>query len=153
MTWTIPNTFATQSGNVPVSQIDTNFTYVSTGIQTNLAIYALDTGSLNAYAANYTPTPSLVDGMGFWFKASSTNTGPCTFNINGLGALSIQTNTSASLNAGLISTNQDVFVMYNSSLNGGAGGWMAPFLANLTVVPSTIPALVNMLDTQYLGGF
>jgi len=153
MSFTIPYTFTTQSGNVPVSEIDSNFTYTAQSQQQNLPNYALDTGTTNAYAATYSPVPSVVDGLGVWFKASTTNTGSCTFNMNGLGASTIFTAAAVTMSASVISTNQDVYVVWNSSLNSGAGGWMAPSLINPVTISTNIPGVVNVLNSQYYGGF
>ena len=153
MSWTIPYTFANQSGNVPVSEIDSNFSYTAQSQQQNLATYAVDTGSTNAYAATYTPAPTLVDGLGLWFRATSTNTSTCTFNANGLGATTIYTQSGTTLNAGIISTNQDVYVVWNSTLAGGAGAWMAPFLNNPSTSTVVNTSMLNLLNNQYLGGF
>lgn len=51
--------------------------------------YATTTGT-NAYTVSLNPAPtSLIPGMGIVIKVGNTATGPCTLNVNGLGAKSI----------------------------------------------------------------
>ena len=69
--------------------------------------YAPDTGSANVYSAAINPVPTqLYVGMVVRVKISNTNTGPSTFNLNGLGAHSVRRATGAVVNAGDIQAGQ-----------------------------------------------
>lgn len=61
------------------------------------------------------------------FKAASDNTGAATLNVNSIGAKSLRRATIADGDAELVAGNVQagcIYVaIYNTSLNGGAGGW------------------------------
>ena len=89
-----------------------NGLYVS---QTGAEIYALDTGTTNAFAIALNPAiTSYVDGQLIAFKAANANTGSCTLAVNGLSALTIYQNKNNALPAGAIVANQIVIVSYDS---------------------------------------
>jgi hypothetical protein len=76
------------------------------GVQGGGFQYAASTGTANALVASLSPPPaSLTVGMEVIVKASATNTGAATLNLNGLGASSITFN-GAALAAGVIKTGQ-----------------------------------------------
>lgn len=87
------------------------------GIQSGGQTYALDTGTANTYQVAYMPAiADFTDGMVLRFKAKTANTGASTFNgYQILGA------DHAALTGGEIVANGDVWVQWNSSLNGGSG--------------------------------
>ena len=61
------------------------------GAQTQAHTYAVATGSSNAFAVTLSPIPAAyVAGLRVQFIANFTNTGPCTLNVNGLGAKNIR---------------------------------------------------------------
>jgi hypothetical protein len=75
-------------------------------------------GSSNAYAITSNRTiGSLANNTLMWFRASFTNTGACTLNLNGLGAKDIIRATGSALTAGDITSGQIVGVYYNSTLD------------------------------------
>lgn len=55
-------------------------------------VVAIDSGgSGNAYTVTLSPSPgAYVNGLTIFFKASHTNTGAATMNVNGMGAVSIR---------------------------------------------------------------
>ncbi len=58
--------------------------------------YAVDTGSANAYVIALAPALAAnVIGMLITFKATNANTGASTLNVNGIGAVAIKKNVSA----------------------------------------------------------
>ena len=88
----IPNTFATATTTIPLSQLDTNFTTVSSSINdaNTYSNYAPDTGIANGYAVTFTSlTTSYTAGLRIQFKAANANTGASTLNVNGQGAKNI----------------------------------------------------------------
>ena len=89
----ISNTFATQSGNVPASQLDTNFSQLATALNSlgSFANYYVDSGSVNAIVITV-PSPLVVSyaaGLPLQIKVAVTNTGATTINVNGLGAVNL----------------------------------------------------------------
>jgi hypothetical protein len=75
--------------------------------------YAEDTGTLNAYIVNLPiPPVSLQDGLTISFKATHTNTGATTIDINGLGAKQLVRSTGANMVSGDIQVGQIVTAVY-----------------------------------------
>jgi hypothetical protein len=61
-------------------------------------IYYVDSGSANTYAI--TPSPAIAayeEGQRFVFRAANASSGASTLNVNGLGAIAIQTNDGSAL--------------------------------------------------------
>lgn len=90
---TITNTFATQSGNVPASQLDTNFSQLAAAINSlaSYGNYFVDSGSVNAMVISV-PSPlvaAYAAGVPLQVKVAVTNTGAVTINVNGLGAVAV----------------------------------------------------------------
>lgn len=82
----VPNIFASQSGNVPASQLDANFASVlaQTAPQLNAA------GSANTYTATVSPAlTAYVANQPFIITFPAGNTGASTLNINSLGTANI----------------------------------------------------------------
>jgi hypothetical protein len=52
-----------------INEIDAQ---IVAGVQSNAWCYANDTGAANAYAAAYTPAPTLAPGLRLYFKAATT---------------------------------------------------------------------------------
>ena len=110
-----------------------NGIYVSTG---SVGIYAV-TPSNPSYPATY------VDGERFCFKAHQASIGGDTLNWSGLGAKPIckpAAGAIATIAAGDIIAGQRVDTIYDSTLNGGAGGFvvMGPALASLGAPAGTV---------------
>lgn len=107
------------------------------GIQRKVMTYAADTGTANAYAAQYVPALlSVTDGTEVEFKATAANTGASTFNPNGLGASPILTLGGNALTGGEIPAGSQVRVKWNATLSSwlivsASGITVAQTLANL----------------------
>lgn len=87
-----------------------------TGLQNNTEKYAADAGSTDAYAISLSPAPtSYATGMVVHFKANTANTGACTLNVNGLGAVSIKKSYNVELVDSDIAANQLVSVVYDGA--------------------------------------
>lgn len=85
--------------------------------------YALDTGTVNVYAAAYFPAiTTLKDGLVLRFKAANYNTGAVTFSPNGISAAPIVGSAHTALQGFEIVPNGDVWVQWNSSI--GSGAWI-----------------------------
>jgi hypothetical protein len=96
----------------------TAYDQLLTGLRSNALVYGSATGAANTYAVAYTPAISaLVDGMVLWFKASASNTGASTLNINAVGAKAIVGGAHAALQGGEIIANGKCMVVYNATLN------------------------------------
>jgi hypothetical protein len=85
------------------------------GVQQNAWVYANDTGAANAYAAAYSPSPTLQAGLRLYFKAAHANTGASTLAINGGSAKAITKNGTTALAGGEINLNQIVQVIYDGT--------------------------------------
>lgn len=114
----IPNTFATATTTIPLSQLDTNFTTVSGSINdaNTYSNYAPDTGIANGYAVTFTSlTTSYTAGLRIQFKAANANTGASTLNVNGQGAKNILFPNGTAITAGTIIANAIVDVIYDGT--------------------------------------
>lgn len=104
-TASVSNTFAAQTGDIPVSEIDTNFTNLVTYLNdpTNRGNYAADTGTTNSIAIAFSPAVAgYTAGLQISFKAAHTNTGAATLNANTLGAKSLVNPDQSALQSGQI---------------------------------------------------
>ena len=87
--------------------------------------YALQRGTMNyvadaevsdTYVATYVPAvAALVTGMVIHFKANTVNTGACTLNVNGLGAIAIKKRHDTDPANGDIEAGQIVTVVYDGT--------------------------------------
>ena len=114
----IPNTFATATTVIPLSNLDGNFTAVATSINSALTYsnYAADTGAADAYVVTFTGlTTTYAAGLRIQFKAANANTGASTINVNAQGTKSITFQNAAALTAGIIAANSIVDVMYDGT--------------------------------------
>jgi hypothetical protein len=115
----ISNTFASQSGPIPLSQLDANFTQVASALNStlNFTNYAVDTGAVNAYSVAFASpaTVAYTAGLTISFKAVNANTGASTLNVNSLGTKSIVTPGGSALIAGAIAAGQVATVVYDGT--------------------------------------
>lgn len=112
-------------GSLVLCQYDgTNLQILSVSAQPQVSqdgaeLYAITTGSANAYVAAITPTfAALVDGMVFRLKANFATTGSATLNINSIGAKTIKKYSDGALSnltSNDILSAQDFTVIYQSS--------------------------------------
>lgn len=78
--------------------------------------YGTEAGAADAYTITMPYTPSgYTDGMGILFKASATNTGASTVNVDSLGVKDIVTQDGTALSAGDITSGDFIFIVYNST--------------------------------------
>lgn len=73
------------------------------------------------------PITSYATGQIVGFKASATNSGAATLNVNGIGAKAIRSNTPAfdtALVGGEIADDGVYICIYDAALNATAGGWL-----------------------------
>lgn len=99
-------------------------------------IYYVDSGSANTYVI--TPSPAIAayeEGQRFVFRAANGNSGASTLNVNGLGAIAIQTVNAAALVSGAIVAGGYYEVTYDA--NASPDRWV------LTSMPSTIDGLLS----------
>lgn len=131
-------------------------------MQLNAYCYALDTGSVNAYAATYYPAFStLTDGMELWFKAANSNTGAATFSANGLAASPIVGPTHLPLAASSIIATGQYQVIWNAGIsswvlcNAGAPGGLTNLTAQAPLVStgSSNPTLSIPKATSLVDGY
>lgn len=94
---------------------------------------------------------SYANGRMIAFRAAADNTGAATLNVNAIGAKAIRKITSdgdVALAAADIQQDAVVSVLYNSSLNGGAGGWQllnVAFDAALSAIADMTPTDGNFI--------
>lgn len=122
----IPNAFATQSGNVPAAQLDADFQSLAT-VANDLGTYnntGVDTGTANSYVVNFAGTPvitvALAMGLPVSFMPANANTGASTLNVQGTGAVALVRPDLTPLASGDLLTTQVYTVVYNASANAWA---------------------------------
>jgi hypothetical protein len=115
---TVPNTFATATTTIPLSQLDSNFTTVSNSINdaNTYSNYAADTGVANAYVVTFSSlTTTYAAGLRIQFKATNANTGASTINVNGQGVKNITYANGTSLGPSTILAGAIVDIMYDGT--------------------------------------
>jgi len=115
---TVPNTFATATTTIPLSQLDSNFTTVSNSINdaNTYSNYAADTGIANAYVVTFSSiTTTYAAGLRIQFKATNGNTGASTINVNGQGVKNITYANGTSLGPSTILAGAIVDIMYDGT--------------------------------------
>lgn len=89
--------------------------------------YAADAGSNDTYAISLPEAPSAyADGLTVRFKANTANTGPCTLNVNTLGAIAIKKFGGRDLQTGDIYAGDIVQVVYLGGVFYMIGGRELP---------------------------
>ena len=126
---TIPNTFATATTAIPLSNLDADFSTVATAMNdaNTYSNYAPDTGSANAYVVTLTGVSTTYSaGLRIQFKAGNANTTASTLNVNAQGAKNITYQDASAIASGTIAANSIVDVMYDGTqfllMNDPAGG-------------------------------
>lgn len=124
-----PNASTTDKGIVELptqAEVDARTTTGSTGAllaitpdtlrATKYHDYAVDGGATDAYAITVTPAITAYStGQQFTFKANTANTGACTLDVNGLGAIAIKEGDENDTQTGDIVANQLVTVVYDGA--------------------------------------
>jgi hypothetical protein len=126
---TIPNTFANATTAIPLSQLDNNYSTITSSINdaNTYSNYAADSGAANAYAITLSGvSTTYTAGLRIQFKAANANSGASTLNVNGQGVKNIILTDGSALPANAIVANALVDVMYDgtsfqllSDSNGG----------------------------------
>jgi hypothetical protein len=140
----IPNTFASATSAIPLSQLDQDFSTLAnaTNDLATYSNYVADTGAADAFIVNYpanTNTSSLTTGLRLQFKAANANTGASTLNVqvNGgsIGTAAIRLTDGSALPANTIIAGALVDVMYDGTnfqiMNDPSGG--QEIITNLTL--------------------
>lgn len=130
---TLTNTFASQTGPLQLSTLDTNYSQLATAVNTlsNFANYYVDTGSTNAIVIT-TSSPqifSYVAGVTITVKVAASNTGATTVSVNGTSK-NVLSSLGSNLTANQLLTNQ----VYNFTYDGTnfylTGGYQLPVTTN-----------------------
>lgn len=119
-TITITNTFATESGTQPASQLDTNFAQLvnANNSLNTFNTYFTDTGVANALAFSFPSglSASLTKGLLFQVTAAATNTSSTvTLNPGGLGATNVVNIDGTSLGIGQIQNGSTYLFQFTGS--------------------------------------
>ena len=117
----IPNTFQAQTGNIPLSQLDANFTALNTAINdpASFGNFATDTGIINASIVTLAPAPASlasIIGVPFTWKPAVSNTGAATLNLNAFGALNILNTDGSALGIGALTAGSIVQTVYDGTI-------------------------------------
>jgi hypothetical protein len=145
-------TFQTQSGPIPLSELDTNFSAAYAAINDfgTYSNYLVDTSGAANVVTLTTPTNTtfnLVAGVGVQFKlANTTTSASVTVNINGTGAVTLLNSDGSALVSGQFVAGQLVPIMYNGTnyvvLNpqpSNSGGSYTALFASPPPIGSTTP--------------
>jgi hypothetical protein len=132
---TLPNTFGTQGGTIPLNYLDQDFTAVTNSLNdlATYSNYAVDSGSVNNFIANFSTgivTSTLTSGLRLQFKAANANTGASTLQVQvntvSIGTASIRLTDGSVLSANAITAGAVVDVLYDGTnfqlLNDSGGG-------------------------------
>lgn len=92
----------------------------------------------DTYTTTITGITSYTDTDAYLIRFTNGNTTSCTLNINSLGAKSLYKNNDGALIGGDIIDGSEMLCVYNSSLNGGVGGFQC-----IGTAPNTLLAYVT----------
>lgn len=155
---TIPNTFAGESGFVPASQLDVDFTTLATALNTlaTFGNYLVDSGSANGIVvsttADATLVATLIAGLPLQIKVAAANvdtggTGATTINMNGLGTKNLTYPSLAALLPGQLKAGAIIQVMYDGTQfqylgpifgSGQFSGTVTGFTGGTTPTPTLV---------------
>ena len=112
----VPNSFATATSTIPLSQLDTDFNTITQYLNdlNNYSNYVADTGTANAILLNYASgitTTTIATGTQLQFKAANANTSSTT--------LQVQVNSSTILTATTVLNEDGSTLSGNTILSGG----------------------------------
>jgi hypothetical protein len=148
---TIPNTFATATTSIPLSNLDADFSTVSTALNdaSTYSNYALDAGTTNAYSITLSGVSTTYQaGLAIQFQATTASTGPCTLNVNGQGAKALIYPDGSALATNSVVVGAIVSCMYDGTsfqvlsiknASGGGGG-----NGTVTSVAMSVPAFLSV---------
>ena len=144
----VTNQFAAQAGPIPLSQLDANFNQDAQALNSlsTFSNWFLDSGSTNVWTVTVGP-PQIVSytaGLNIQVKVSNTITGPCTLNVNGLGAKAVTNPDGTPMVTGNVVAGAIVDLFYDGTqfqVNGGTQG-----------ASGTVPSSRTILTTAPLTG-
>jgi hypothetical protein len=97
----------------------------------------IDLGAVNAYVLTFTANfTAYTDGIVIYWIPATTNTGPSTINVNGLGPVSILNQGAAPLLANQIIAGQVITIMYSSGAFLLVSSGIAASVSSGTFVPA-----------------
>ena len=117
---TVLSSYVSQTANVNVIDDGTTSTITSNlALALQLSTYETDSSStVNVLTSNsIVPLLSLADGLQVTLRVANTNTGPVTFNYNGLGAYPVIVPTGYSLLGGELIQGYSYTLTYNTSVS------------------------------------
>jgi hypothetical protein len=120
---TIANTFAAQTGPIPLSQLDTNFTAVASSVNAAASYsnyYVDSSGVANTITVTIAApaTFSYTAGVRLQVLLANTNTSSTVnINVNALGNIRVVTPSGIPLSVGLLITGNVIDVIYNGASN------------------------------------
>lgn len=129
----VPNTFASATSTIPLSQLDADFSTVIGYLNdlSNYSNYQVDIGTANSVVVNFSSgitTTSLTAGLAITFKCSNNNTGSTTLTVqvNGstIGSATIKASDGTNLSSGTLTSGGIYNAVYdgtNFRLSSGAG--------------------------------
>lgn len=115
----VSNTFANQSGPIPLSQLDANFTSLVdyANDPTNRSNYAADTGVASTYTIALSPAAvGYTAGLFITFKPGNTNTSSSSINVNSLGAKTIVNGRGGNVASGEIVAGKPLSLVYDGTV-------------------------------------
>jgi len=131
----VPNSFATATSTIPLSQLDTDFNTITQYLNdlNNYSNYVADTGTANAIILNFPSgitTTTIATGTQLQFKAANANTGSTTLQVQVnsstiLTATTVLNEDGSTLSGNTILSGGIYSVIYNGTnwvLSGGGGG-------------------------------
>lgn len=129
--------------NVGAATTRTEYTRAD-DVQDGKLIYGTVGGTADAITVTLTPPPAnYLDGFTISFRATATNTGAVTVDVNGLGAKAVEKMRTA-LVAADITNGDSVYMIYDSGGGGGAGAFAmitpqrSPILTDGSIAPEKI---------------
>lgn len=118
MTASVTNIFQNQSGSIPLSQLDTNFTDILgfSNNPYNRNNFAVDAGTTNSIQITLDAVPAAyTQGLEVSWKQLFTNTGAPTLNVNGLGAKNLVNQGGTAVGASGLSAGATYNAIYNGT--------------------------------------
>lgn len=101
--------------------------------------YAAATGTADALILNLNPAPSAyIDGMGLTVKLASTNTGPATVNVNGLGVKALRRPDGSALSSGDLQAGALVNIRYE-----GTSGQFRVMVGTVTINQAGVDLVIS----------
>jgi len=130
-------------------------------VQSGKWLYAEAGGEPNALTATLTPPPAaLVDGMKIRLKPGSTNSGPVTLDINGLGAQDIVDFDGEPLAGGELRAETIIELIYNSNvgfmiaspIRASSFDYNCAYFTTPGAITWQVPKGVTLIEVEIWGG-